>query len=350
MFRKVFLTSTMPETAVVSPRTLPDVSQKIEAYQREKKAYKKAAPELRPQPLEKYDARGVTDALHTDERDEEVHNAGRGRGAGGDDDDEAEMGENLDDSVALRDRYGQMITALPQYIQKKAWRLLPYILDKDIGDLQIAHVLYDLTSRARVLRSKNLGTLAALYRQLNTDVTIPKNYYVQKHLPKPARQSLAAHTPWQSGLRSRPGARNAPQVAAVSRTYPATPTYHSKASTIGTTAAGEDFSSSFHTMFSDPNFAGPESATTLPALQTTATAVSAAAAATAGSSAGLLPGATPPPKLTSTPRPMTATEKNRLLRQKKKEHRRSHKLDAPYTPVPSKKSLNEEMDTGGEWM
>lgn len=316
MLRKVFLTSTMPETAVVSPRTLPDVTQKMESYRREKRAYQTQAPDLRPHPLEKYDTRGLSDAIQGEERDEEVLNAG------GANDENVEIVANPDETLALEDRYAQMIAALPAYTRNRAWRLLPFILDKDLGDLNLADVLYDLTSKSKKLRSTNLGTLGALYRQLNNDMTLPKSYYVLKHVPKQnlSRGALPLHTPYQSMKSARPGTRNAPQVAPASRSAPASPKYHSKASTPGTTALGEDFHSHFQRVFAPGStFAEPGSVKEEEEEEGT----------TASNFLTVPESATPPAKImtTSTPRKLTPIQAKRLMKWKQRKFRTGHSFN-----------------------
>ena len=243
MLRKVYLTSHLPETsALPSPKTLPDVAQKMVAFQREKHTYKSDAPTLRPNPLEKYDRRDVKD-IEGEDRDEEILA------------DEPAGAENMEanETLALEDRYAGTIASLPKYVQRRAWRLLPFLLDKDLGggELNMRDVLYDLTVKnVKRIHSQDFNALRSLYRQLDRDVTLPKSYYVRKlDILKPgggggedgggggaaAKQSVRA-----SILPSPPGQKNLPVVASTPRRDSTTPIFHSKATTPGTRSYGED--------------------------------------------------------------------------------------------------------------
>ena len=236
MLRKVYLTSVLPEnTTKLSPKHLPDVTQKMVAFQREKRAYQNEAPTLRPNPLEKYDRRDERE-IGSEDRDEEVLA------------DEPAMNRmeaaEDDDTLAFEDRYASTISSLPSHVQRRAWRLLPFLIDKDIGDLNMRDVLYDLTVKnVKKIHSQNLGTLRVLYRQLDSDITLPKSYYVKKPIAKgdgsqmtgPSKQSLRA-----SLLPSPPGQKNQPRKAHSPQRVPSSPVFHTKSSTPGTRAYGDE--------------------------------------------------------------------------------------------------------------
>ena len=71
MLRKVYLTTSLPETSLISPKTHPDLLQSLTDYQKEKGAYRADAPALRPNPMEKYDRRRGEE-METETRDEEI--------------------------------------------------------------------------------------------------------------------------------------------------------------------------------------------------------------------------------------------------------------------------------------
>ena len=233
MLRKVYLTTTLPETASVQAKSLPDVNQQMNTYKREKDAYKADAPLLRPNPLEKYDRRGGLEenTIGAEDRDEAIR---------------AEEGEEVapaaDDTLFFEERYGATISTLPKHVQSRAWRLLPYLIDKDMGDLNMRDVLYDLSvPGVKKIHSTSIPILRSLYRQLDADLTLPKSYYVKKQLPREdGGRGEARQTHRQSILASPPGRKNPPSLASAPRGTPATPLFQSKASTVGGRAFGDE--------------------------------------------------------------------------------------------------------------
>ena len=223
--RKMFLSTKVPEVATFVPRQYPDIVQKLDAFRKEKEEYKHPAPTLRPNPLEKYDRRAGPPAddneIDAEAREEELDNLAN----------ERDINNSLDQTTEVN--YEELIESLPSYVRAKARRLYPYLLDKDIGDLEMSDVLYDLVAvNAKRFRSKNLNTLASVYSQLNADVHLPKSLFTIKKLPE-NRGASAAHTPEEAIRVGMPGRRNLPSSAPLSRNEPSSPRYHSKASTPG---------------------------------------------------------------------------------------------------------------------
>ena len=178
MLRKVYLTNSLPESSLISPKTHPDLLQSLSGYRKDKDAYRSDAPPLRPHPLEKYDRRRGEE-VDMEERDEQIIFDTRPAGEGDDNMD--------DDTIFLEDRYGGLISSLPKHVQARAWRLLPFLLDKDTGDLNMRDLLYDLVvNNVKKIHSHNLVALSSVYRQLDGDLTLPKGYYTKKPLPRDA--------------------------------------------------------------------------------------------------------------------------------------------------------------------
>ena len=253
MLKKVYLTPTLPETSgqFVSPKTNPDVVQKLDSYRREKQTYCSEAPVVRPHPLEKYDRKqeDSEDVIHAQDRYEQVMAIKENEAA--------DM--NVDDtSLATEARYEGVISTLPAHARQRAWRLLPFILNKDIGDLNIRDVLYDLcVKNVKKIHSTNWATLRSLYRQLDMDMTLPKHYFVKKPLPRngtAAGSSIVKHSVRQSMMITPPGKRNLPSQAPPPRSSPIESLHHTKASSIGGTSLGDELGASgiSHRMTSTP--------------------------------------------------------------------------------------------------
>ena len=239
MLRKVYLTPTLPGKSgdgphTVSAKTYPDVYQKLSSYKREKKGYLGPAPPLRPHPLEKYDRPLVEEgAIDVEARDEKII-----MGEGEEPDKEQMEADEQDTTLRLEDRYAGTITSLPSHVQRRAWRLLPFLLDKDIGELNMRDLLYDLTvPGVKKIHSQNLSTLRTVYRQLDNDQTLPKTYYVRKTLPK-AGSGVVKFNKRQSMMPQRE--KFLPQVVATPRAAPTTPLFFSKASVVGTRTYGDE--------------------------------------------------------------------------------------------------------------
>ena len=229
MLRKVYLTNSLPETSLISPKTHPDLLQSLAGYQKEKGAYRADAPTLRPHPMEKYDRRRGED-VEAETRDEEIIYNTRPEDVG-------DLGE--EDSLLIEHRYAGLVHSLPKHAQQRAWRLLPYLLDKDMGDLNMKDVLYDLVVKnVKKLRSQNLATLSSIYRQLDGDLSLPKSYYTKKPLPKTV--AAGAHGVREAMNTAPPGRRNLPPIAPLLRAHHVTPLYHTKASSAGSRAGGDE--------------------------------------------------------------------------------------------------------------
>ena len=241
MLRKVYLTPALPGKEGVGPHTVsaktyPDIYQKVRNYQKEKKGYLGPAPPLRPHPLEKYD-RPLDEegTIDVEARDEKII---MGQGEEEEADEEQRKADEQDTTLRLEDRYAGTINSLPSHVRRRAWRLLPFLLDKDIGELNMRDLLYDLTVPAvKKIHSQNLSTLRTVYRQLDNDQTLPKTYYVRKTLPK-AGSGVVKFSKRQSMMPQRE--KFLPQVVATPRGAPATPFFYSKASVPGSRAYGDE--------------------------------------------------------------------------------------------------------------
>lgn len=178
MLRKVYLSKSLPQDSLIS-HALPDVKQSMDAYRQSKSDFTNEAPEIHPQPLEKYEGRKTKIEITSKERENEV----------------------LDkpDSDEEADSYEEMILTLPQAARRRAVRLLPFVLKINYGNLNLRDLLYDLAvPRVTRIKSNNRELLESVYRQLENNPSLPRQYYVHKLSPKtpqrtPARPKVTTH-------------------------------------------------------------------------------------------------------------------------------------------------------------
>lgn len=162
MLRKVYLTKSLPQETLIS-HSLPDVKQMMDNYKQNKRDFMNEAPEIHPQPLEKYEGRKTKIEIQDKERADEIQ--------GIDEVEDEDDGKNYED----------MFLTLPQASRKRAKRLLPYVLKVNYGNLKLRDLLYDLcVPRVKTIKSNNREVLESVYRQLESNSNLPRSYYVHK--------------------------------------------------------------------------------------------------------------------------------------------------------------------------
>ncbi len=173
--KRFYLSETLPDKSIKNMKLPPDIKQKMNAYQDAKREIENVTPQIRPQPLEKYDVNKEKRIIETDPAETD------------DDDKDSNKLDKLSSKADL--------AALPGYIRARAKRLLPYLSRVNIGDLNISNLLYDLTSASKKIRSHNASLLESVIRQLDSDALIPKRLYRNKILMnnKEKEPSSTAH-------------------------------------------------------------------------------------------------------------------------------------------------------------
>lgn len=182
MLRKVYLTKSLPEESLIS-NSLPDVKQMMDAYKQNKSDFMNEAPEIHPQPLEKYEGRKTKIEITDKERNKQ------NLMLDGDEDE-----DNYEDDKNNM----ELILTLPQSSRKRAERLLPYVLKVNYGNLKLRDLMYDLSvPRVKTIKS-NKELLESVYRQLDNNPNLPRSYYIHKLSPKtpqntPRRSKVLTH-------------------------------------------------------------------------------------------------------------------------------------------------------------
>lgn len=178
MLRKVYLTKTLPQDSLIS-QTLPDVKQLMDTYREGKNDFMNEAPEIHPQPLEKYEGRKTKIEVTSNERSNAIENLH---------DDDAYSDVEEDDVDA--DTYDDMIMSLPQHVRIRAGKLLPFVLKTNYGNLRLRELMYDLTvPNVKKILSKDRSMLESVYRQLSKMPNLKRQYYVNKLSPTPMKSS-----------------------------------------------------------------------------------------------------------------------------------------------------------------
>ena len=161
--KRFYLSETIPDKPIKNMKLPPDIKQKMNAYQDNKRDVENITPQIRPQPLEKYDVNKEKRIIESETPET--------------DDDDDKDSNKLDKLSSKAD-----LASLPSYIRARAKRLLPYLSRVNIADLNISNLLYDLTSSSKKIRSHNVSLLESVIRQLDRDTLIPKRLYRNKIL------------------------------------------------------------------------------------------------------------------------------------------------------------------------
>ena len=160
---KVYLTSVLPDSAAVAKNASPDLFNLMQNYKQEKETYRNVAPDIRPQPLEKY----------------EINKSKEERVDKSDEVEDAEETDNLEESDDVTVDMSAAIARLPKNYQAKGRKLLPYMFRVDWQGQPLDGLLYDL-----LVPSKHFLTpppiLQVVISQLNRLKDLPSSYYINK--------------------------------------------------------------------------------------------------------------------------------------------------------------------------
>lgn len=168
VMNKVYLTSVLPDSATVSKHNAPDVYNSLTNYRQEKENYRNIAPDIRPQPLEKYEiSKAKEERIETHDVDE------------GGVQDVDQHDDSLDESDDITVETSAAIARLPKNYQAKGRRLLPYMFRIEWQNQPLDGLLYDL-----VVPSKHLLTpviaLKSVLTQLARLKDLRSSYYINK--------------------------------------------------------------------------------------------------------------------------------------------------------------------------
>ena len=232
--KRYYLTNTLSEEDEVKPWKLaPDIAQKMQSHRRVRSEYKTTPPPIRPHPLSKYSSSGAgteeqeVETIYQNVRDRQIEKLDE-------EEEEAEAGEEevgeeeakriLEETMEMSGNDNISMEAiewaaqnLPIHAQRRALRLMPYLVQVDIGDAaELPNILYDLTvPRVKKIRTRNLNLLRSVYNQLDTIRQLPSNLVIRKlaidGLEREARQRQKQYQRRQ--VYTRPGFVNVPLVA-----------------------------------------------------------------------------------------------------------------------------------------
>ena len=227
--QKYYLIDKLPDTTSVSGRLPPDIATEMEQYKREKKDYMFKPPAIRPHPLSKYDEGGgggekdggeltqreresriISGVLDTEEDAEFM-----GEGVDAFEDEEEEiLNRSLTEGGLNPEETAAILETLPKHSRTRAKKILPWLLQINLGGEALADVLYDLAvPRVKKIRTGNLAVLRAVYRQLDSNREMPTSLLQRKLAnEREAGQRLRRYA--RASIYTRPGHQNYPREAA----------------------------------------------------------------------------------------------------------------------------------------
>jgi len=197
---KVFLSTTLPETTVISPKVAPDIHMKLHEYHDEQNIYRNETPKIRPHLLEKYDVqKDEKPTLSAEEREQNIKETFRPIEQPPDDD------------------YVKAVDALPQNHQARGRKLVPFLKRINLEGEEVEDVLYDLIVKKAKKQRTSEESFRSIIRQMDRLHDLPSSYY--------HRRAVASPTVLQARSAKRE-IDGTPQTRAIKRIKEAeTPTY-----------------------------------------------------------------------------------------------------------------------------
>ena len=167
--KRAYILETLPEN-YTAKSLAPDIKQKLESYRKSKDEIFNEAPEIRPSPFEKHSITKTKEKLSP------------GNIVPTPKLEDGNAPTNQDGNFGLsKHEFDDIIESLPKNIRYRSRKLLPFLLQTNYGDLDLANLLYDLTNKkSKNIRTHNIAILESVIKQLDSNPYVDKNLYVQK--------------------------------------------------------------------------------------------------------------------------------------------------------------------------